>query len=135
MMMTLDYEIQPLFRWIERAKGIALTSDVKHKLGAVCLSKSGRLLSLASNTKRTHPVQARFAKANGLPQKKSLHAEMCALLRSKSQVHTLIVVRVNRRGELRLAKPCCICTEAIGEHDVSHVLYSTFNGMEEMLFN
>lgn len=124
----MDPKDTALRRWLDRAMGVALCGEGKHKLGAVCLSKTGRLMSTACNTYRTHPLQASYAKRVGLPKKQSLHAEMRALLAARGKVDTLIVARVNRKGELRLAKPCCICEEAIGEAGVNNIIYSVWNG-------
>lgn len=74
---------------------------------------------------KTHPLQARFALRAGLPDKTSLHAEIRALIKVRRDFDTMVIARVNRKGELCLAKPCPVCQLAIIESGVEEVYYST----------
>ena len=93
---------------------------------AKCFNKKGRLLSVGENSYiKTHPWQARLAKKLGFPAKQYLHAEIQALLRARTKVHKISVVRINKQGKYRMAKPCPICEEAIRVSGVKIVEYST----------
>lgn len=99
---------------------------MKTRVEAYAYDKRGKLLSIGHNSyKRTHPVQARFAKLAGYPQKQYLHAEIDALVRARGrQVHKLFVCRYGRAGETRLAKPCPVCELAINNFRVRLVEYT-----------
>lgn len=104
------------------------TGRMQHKVTATVYDKRGRILSTATNSyKKTHPWQAELADRAGHPEKKYLHAEVLALLRCKGDPYKIKVERVNRRGQLRLAKPCPICELAIKEAGVRFVEYSVDN--------
>ena len=72
----------------------------------------------------THPLQAHFASKAGKPESIYLHAELNAIIRSRKQGHTIIVVRVDKQGNLRMAKPCPICQLAIKSAGIKEVIYS-----------
>jgi len=78
---------------------------------------------------KTHPVQSRLAEQVGQPYRVSLHAELRALLKPDAALcDTLVIGRVNRRGELCMARPCPVCQLAIAESGIERVYYSTDNG-------
>ena len=89
-----------------------------YKLTAIIYDKKGRVLSIGENNYiKTHPYQAKLAKAAGLEyqEKVFLHAEVSAIIRCKdlSKAHRILVTRVGKSGKLLLAKPCKICESAI----------------------
>lgn len=107
---------------------VAKTSPSKQKMGAVLLYKN-RVLTCACNMeKKSHPIQAKFAKRVGLKEKIYLHAEVAALVKCRQEVDAIVVARVNSQNKLRLAKPCKICQLAISEAGVNKVYYSTNEG-------
>lgn len=108
----------------------ASLSDGKFRHAAFCLDYRGRIISSATNTYKTHPQQARYAELAGRPKKISLHAEMSALIKATEDVETLLVCRVNKRGELRNSKPCPICSLAIEKSNIKTVWYSMDHGFE-----
>lgn len=97
-------------------------SKKRFELTAFAYDKRGRLLSIGRNSYiKTHSLQAKFAKKAGRPQAIYLHAELVALLKSRQQVHKLVVVRYNKDGSPGNAKPCEICQLAIEAFNVKHV--------------
>lgn len=87
-----------------------------HDLSAYIYDKKGRLLSMGKNSYiKTHPMQAKHAKAVGLPHKQLLHAEIHAISRCRSleKAYRIVVMRFNSDGTPALAKPCPICCKAI----------------------
>lgn len=98
----------------------------KPHITAFAYDKRGRLISVGTNSYiKTHPLQAKFAKRAGMPEKIFLHAEVAALLKAgKQEVHRLEVVRLNRKGEPLLAKPCASCRLVIKEYGVKEVTHT-----------
>lgn len=93
---------------------------------AKCYDKKNNLLSVAFNSyKKTHPIQAYYAKRVGLPEKEYLHAEILAILRAKDkQIYRISVERYDKDGHAALAKPCPICEEAIKSYGIKVVEFT-----------
>lgn len=97
-----------------------------HRVIAKCYDKRGRLLSVAENSySKSHPEQKRLATLTGQPYKQFLHAEIAAIIRARKPVHRIMVIRVNKHGETRLAMPCVICQAAIAEAGIKIIEYTT----------
>lgn len=67
----------------------------------------------------------------------TIHAEEDCILRYRRKGGdpkgcTMIVVRVNRNGELRNAKPCSRCHAIIKAYGIKTVFYSTEHGMNKL---
>ena len=97
-------------------------SDYYHKIGAVIWKKKN-IISIGHNyplrgAKHLHP---RFQKWYG-----SIHAEADAILRARTDLVgcNILVVRTNRRGEFRNAKPCKICMEYLAHVKIKNIYYS-----------
>lgn len=117
----------------ERCIEVAKTSEHDTKLGTVLLKK-GRIVLETTNIRKTHPQQAKWAKRVGKPKKIHLHAEMRALILNDTDFDTLLVARIDKNGDVRLAKPCSICHAAIEDYDEDvTVLYTTNEGNWEVL--
>lgn len=104
--------------------------NTKHSIQAKAFDKHGRLLSSASNSyTKTHPIQAMFAKKAGMEAKQYLHAEIACIIRSKgAKIYSLHVSRETKSGNLRNAKPCPVCLEAIKAYGVRYVFYTDNSG-------
>lgn len=88
----------------------------KQNITAFVYDKRGRLLSVGRNSyTKTHPLQARHAKAVGLEHKIYLHAEVDALVKIEdwNKAHRMVIVRQTRDGVPALAKPCAVCQRII----------------------
>ena len=98
----------------------------KHHIIARAYDKKGRLLSRAINSYRqTHPLQAKYARLAGSPDRIFLHAEIACLLKAGTRpVHRLVIERYYANGEPALAKPCPICSLAIKDWQVKFVDYT-----------
>lgn len=111
---------------MKKLKELAQQVKGKYKVAAACYDKKGRILSYATNSySKTHPTQLRYALATGNPTKQFLHAEIAALVRCHSAPYKIKIIRVNKNGELKLAKPCLICSLAIKQAGIKLVEYST----------
>ena len=100
----------------------------KYKLAAAALDERGKVIAYGTNIRKTHPLQAHHAKSTNQPDKVFLHAEIAALVKCRSQPHSLFVIRVRGNGSLGMAKPCPICMSAILEAGVRTIIYSNSIG-------
>ena len=98
---------------------------MKHYIHAITYDKHGTPISSAYNSyKKSHPLQAYFAKKVGHPNRIYLHAEIAAIIKAGTQkIHTLIVHRGEKNHYL-MAKPCLICQEAIKAFGIKNIYYT-----------
>jgi len=89
---------------IDVAKPLCMNLDRKKKHVSIIVSK-GEIISIGTNQFKTHPI----AKAIGY-RYSEMHSELNALLKTdqRKNLH-LYNFRFNRFGEMRIAKPCCLC--------------------------
>ncbi len=118
--------------YVDKVIDAAKLSESKFRHAAICLNHNGHIVATATNSRKTHPQQAEYAKRVGKPQKVSLHAELAALIRAREDVETLIVCRINKSGDLRNSKPCPVCSLALEEAGVEEVWFSTDKGFEKL---
>lgn len=91
-------------------------SKRKFDITAIIYDKRGKVLSIGKNSYfKTHPLQHHHACKVGLPDKQFLHAEIHAIARCRhlERAHRIVVMRFDRSGEPRNAKPCPVCQSAI----------------------
>lgn len=106
------------------------TEEYRQRHYAVVLSKKGELLGEGANSfTKSHPVQANFSSKAGKEDSVFLHAEMSALIRCSTSrkvkdIHTLVVVRVDKKGDMCNSCPCRVCQMAMKEFGVKNVLFS-----------
>jgi tRNA(Arg) A34 adenosine deaminase TadA len=114
---------------IEFAVNLAASSTSKRKVGAILLKK-GKIVAEATNLeKKSHPEQARWANKAGKPQNIYLHAEIAALVKCCT-ADTIVVARVDKKGNVKMARPCPICALAIKASTIETVFYTTDRGVE-----
>ena len=118
--------------YIDKVIDYAKHSPAKFRHAAICLDGKGRIVSYATNSRKTHPLQAEYARRTGKEQKVSLHAEIAALIKAREDIETVVVARINKRGELRNSRPCPICKLALEEAGVEEVWFSTDKGFEKL---
>ena len=122
-----------------QAIAVAMASDAPKKMGAILLDKKNRVISAGVNSyERTHPVQywaaknaAKVFNEPSLEKKILGHAEIISLIKAKQDAETIVVCRIGGHGktELRLSKPCKICSHYIRSYTkIVHVYYSTPDG-------
>jgi deoxycytidylate deaminase len=100
--------------------------------GAV-LVKGSTVVNASCNKGGFNSFGARFRKKEY--GSATLHAELGAILnveRSNTEGATIYVVRVNKRGQQRLSKPCHMCESAMKYCGIKRVVYSTNGGYEVM---
>lgn len=124
-----------LWKSIERAK--LHDSGGRVSVYAYCLDKRGRIVSHAGNSyTKSSVVQKRISEKLGFPEKCFLHAELNAILRARgAAISTLVVARVDKQGNVKDGKPCCVCSSYIRLQEEIQgskidVIYSKENGNE-----
>jgi len=113
---------------IEKTLGVAMTSQHDIKMGCIITDRKGRVLATGVNSRKSHPMQSRFAKQCGRDDKIFLHAEISALIRCRGEGHTLYVGRWRKDGAIGLARPCPICFGAIIDAGIRQVVYTETGG-------
>ena len=132
--MKIDALTKRKRRYVELAERAALQScygNIKH--GAV-LVKGGSVLNVSSNKANHCRFGTRFReRGSGIA---TLHAELGCVLnldRKVTEGGTIYVVRLNRKGEHRMSKPCAMCQAALEHVGVNRVYYSTNDKTLEMM--
>jgi len=93
-----------LNRFLDTGKEQCLTIERSKKHCSLIIHKNN-IISVGINQFKTHPK----AKEIGY-RYDEVHSELDALLRCKQKGNlTLLNIRFNRFGEMRLAKPCHLC--------------------------
>jgi len=93
------------------------------------LDKRGRIVAIGRNNPiHTHPVMQEYAVRAKSPEKSYLHAEISALIKSRRKITSIIVIRINKRGNLAMARPCPVCMLAIKEAKLKYIEYSDESG-------
>lgn len=113
---------------LDLAIQIAASSPSRYRIGAVLLKKNKVISTAVNLEKKSHPFQAKIAKKVGMVPKIYLHAEVHALIRARCDVDTIVVARLDKRGQLKLSRPCACCSFALQEAGITKVYYSTDNG-------
>tara|TARA_R100000008_G_C3548651_1_gene149048 strand:+ start:380 stop:826 length:447 start_codon:yes stop_codon:yes gene_type:complete len=112
-------------RFLKVAKNMATQSSYgKIRHGAV-LVKGGSIISTSFNKDKFSAFGERFRKQGLGPA--THHAELGCVLgidRSKTVGSTIYVVRINKKGEYRLSKPCPMCHEILKFCGVKKVVYT-----------
>jgi tRNA(Arg) A34 adenosine deaminase TadA len=97
------------------------------------LVKKNKVVKIGWNRKRTHPEIAKHPYHEGYV---GTHAELDVILKSGEddlQDHSMIVLRVDRKGRLANSKPCPGCLSLIKTYNLSDVYFSNADGKIEKL--
>ena len=119
-MHKLDY------LYFHKAINEASYSSFKQQLGSIVVN-NGEIIGYGHNK----------CLSNGRIVGGSIHAEIDALLdihgdnRRYRKGSTVYVCRINRRGDLQLAKPCHACEVKMKKMKVKTVYYSTSEGWKK----
>jgi len=95
------------------------------------ICKGTKIFVVGINSSTTHPKSNTFYKAK--------HAEFDALNRFKNLFpdtridnKSLLVIRLNNQGEIRMSKPCSSCINFIRQYNIGRVFYSNREGELEV---
>lgn len=111
-----------MHKFLKQAIDEAQKSEHKQKVGAIIFDKS-KIISKGFN----HPqrsvkhLKKKFQRWPG-----TVHAEVGAILKAKSNLKNLsmLVVRINNKNQLRLARPCRWCQMYLEYVGIKKVYYS-----------
>jgi tRNA(Arg) A34 adenosine deaminase TadA len=119
----------------KKLKNILETEKEKRfNIIAATLDSHNNIVAIGKNSFiKTHPLQFKYASKLKNPDSIYLHAEIAALIKSKKKIESIIVMRMNGNGIIRLAKPCTICTLALLEAKIKLVYYSNNQGTLSVL--
>ncbi len=118
-----------LQKLIKLARNEAGKSSHKAKVGAVIFGRT--IISTGHNQIRSvRSITKKFIKWPN-----SIHAEINAIIKSKVSLKgkSILVIRINKKGNLRLAKPCQHCQMYIDHVGITNVFYSTNDENVEQL--
>lgn len=102
----------------------ASKSNHKQRIGCV-IFKGKRIISSAHNAVRSNKIPHKFK--NFL---ESSHAEAQCIIKARRNLkdYDILVVRLNNKGEMLLAKPCEFCQDFIDFVGIRNVYYTTNDG-------
>ena len=92
------------------------------------LVKKNKITKIGWNRKRTHPEIAKHPYHEGYV---GTHAELDVILKSGEddlEDHSMIVLRVDRKGKLANSKPCSGCLSLIKSFNLNEVYFSNVEG-------
>ena len=99
------------------------------------LVKKNKIVKIGWNRKRTHPEISKHPYHDGYV---GTHAELDVILKSGLEDlndHSMIVLRVDRKGRLANSKPCPGCLSLLKSYNVEEVFYSDTDGNIKKLSN
>ena len=91
---------------IEKAKNKALQSHCRYRISALGFSHKNDLIDYTTNHHRWEG------------KGKGMHAEMILMKRNPSALKSIIICRVNRKGDLMPIDPCKMCLEKANELNI-----------------
>jgi len=97
-------------------------SNHKQKVGCVIFNKK-RILSKGHNTsqkslRKLHPKFQRYPF--------SVHAEVDSIIKARKDLKgsSILVIRINKKNQFRLSKPCLKCLQYIRYVGIKNIFYS-----------
>lgn len=111
-------------RYFLAARAVALSSTGKFRHGAV-LVKKGRIYAARCNSySKTHPALAKYT------EWPFLHAETGVCIASERQREgaDVYVVRLDRKGNMCLSRPCDVCQAFMKSVGINNAFYSIKEG-------
>ena len=111
--------------------------DYKHY---AVITKAGRIISSGRNNMKSTPFAMRplncLHKAEIFNDDlRTMHAEMSAIKKVKNKDRlkgaSIFVYSLNRRGELRISRPCSLCLHYIKEYEISKIYYTDKGGWKK----
>jgi tRNA(Arg) A34 adenosine deaminase TadA len=113
-------------RVIQLGIKVALQSEEDFKVGAV-LYKGGSIIRFEPNSNSYLGYRKKYFKHD----RPTRHAELSTIHKVPRDILascSILVVRVNKKGEVTCAKPCPACYRALVESGIKNIYYSDYNG-------
>jgi deoxycytidylate deaminase len=119
-------------RYLSVAKRVAQQGACEKTSHGAVLVKGGNVINAARNKWTYSSFGKRFReRGKGIS---TLHAELAVVLnldRSITRGTDIYVVRVNKKGDFKMSKPCSMCETALKHVGIKRVYYTTDDGTIE----
>ena len=127
MMISMNRKI------ISRTVDIAMALcplNLEHRCSHIAfLIRSGKIVHIGTNSCKSHPETLKYDYKDH--QKVGIHAELSVCMKSGKEDLSdfkMVVLRVDRKGNLANSKPCCGCQSVIKQFNIGEVWYSDSKG-------
>jgi len=93
------------------------------------LIRCGKIVHIGTNSCKSHPETLKYDYKDH--QKVGIHAELSVCMKSGKENlkdYSMVVLRVDRKGNLANSKPCCGCQSVIKQFNIGEVWYSDSKG-------
>lgn len=107
---------------------IALNLNHRFRTVAIVTDKYNRVVTIGVNSfQKTHPKQFYYASKLNQQDRIYLHAEIHAITRNVKRslnFHSIYIVRIGQKGEIKLAAPCDLCRKAIEDVRIKEIYFT-----------
>jgi len=104
--------------------------NLEHRCSHIAfLIRCGKIVHIGTNSCKSHPETLKYAYKDH--QKVGIHAELSVCMKSGKENlkdYSMVVLRVDRRGNLANSRPCCGCQSVIKQFNIGDVWYSDSKG-------
>ena len=118
---------------ISRTVDIAMAMcplNLEHRCSHIAfLIRCGKIIHIGTNSCKSHPETLKYAYKDH--QKVGIHAELSVCMKSGKENlkdYSMVVLRVDRKGNLANSRPCCGCQSVIKQFNIGDVWYSDSKG-------
>ena len=127
--MNLVMNSKILKRTVDIAKAMC-PLNLEHRCSHMAfLIKCGKIVHIGTNSCKSHPKTLEYDYKNH--QLVGLHAELNVCMKSGKENlkdYSMVVLRVDRKGNLANSRPCCGCQSVIKQFNIGDVWYSDSKG-------
>jgi hypothetical protein len=104
--------------------------NLEHRCSHIAfLIRCGKIVHIGTNSCKSHPETLKYDYKDH--QKVGIHAELSVCMKSGKEDLSdfkMVVLRVDRKGNLANSKPCCGCQSVIKQFNIGEVWYSDSKG-------
>ena len=104
--------------------------NLEHRCSHIAfLIRCGKIVHIGTNSCKSQPETLKYAYKDH--QKVGIHAELSVCMKSGKENlkdYSMVVLRVDRKGNLANSKPCCGCQSVIKQFNIGEVWYSDSKG-------
>ena len=104
--------------------------NLEHRCSHIAfLIRCGKIVHIGTNSCKSHPETLKYDYKDH--QKVGIHAELNVCMKSGKENlkdYSMVVLRVDRKGNLANSKPCCGCQRVIKQFNIGEVWYSDSKG-------
>lgn len=119
-------KIEQVFNKLKNTLFKNIDGSKQYYVIAATLDKHNNIIAIGQNSYiKTHPIQSEYAIKAGNKHRKYLHAEIDALIKSRSKPYSMMVIRMTKSRIVKLALPCPICQLALLHLGIGRIYYST----------